>query len=181
MEFMYEHNDETYKIEIIKDKDDFIIKLDGRTYSLMDVLERGEGLLKFQLNRRPYKCRVAASEALRHIFMDGRVYQLKRLTPREQKTAEGGKSKAGADSAASGKIQSPINGKIIRVWVEESATVSQEQDLVIIEAMKMEHRIKSPFAGAVKKIHVKEGEQVELGSILMEMEPSKPNLKQEAE
>jgi biotin carboxyl carrier protein len=170
MEFAYEHNGETYKVEIIKDKDDFIVKIGKQSYSLMDVQERSEGLLKFQLNRRPYKCRVAAAEEQRHIFIDGRVYQLKRLDTKELRSATIAKAKAGTDPAASGKISSPINGKIIKLRVEKGTAVTANQDLLIIEAMKMEHRIKAPFAGTVRKIDVKEGEQVELGSLLLELE-----------
>jgi biotin carboxyl carrier protein len=166
LEFIYEHNGEIYKIEITKDNDEFIVKLGNRTYSLMDVLERGEGLLKFQLNRRPYKCRVATSGEQRHIFLSGNVYQLKRVTQREARKSSQLKSASGAGADAnSGNIVSPINGKIIRVWVDENSNVKPDQDLII-----MEHRIKSPFAATVKKVHVKEGKQVELGTVLLELE-----------
>jgi 3-methylcrotonyl-CoA carboxylase alpha subunit len=178
MEFVYEYNGELFKIEIIKEKSDFIVKLGGRTYSLMEVQERSEGLFKFELNRRPFKCRVASSDDQRHIFINSKVYQLKKVPTKEAKLAANGKAKKGKGAAASGKITSPINGKIIRLWVDENTSVAAEQDLIIIEAMKMEHRIKSPFAGKVTKVLVKEGEQVELGTLLMEL--SKGSAKQEA-
>lgn len=170
MEFQYEHKGELYKVEIVKDNDQFIVKVGGQTYSLMEVLERSEGLLKFSLNRRPYKCRVAASGELRHVFIDGNVYQVKKVEKKKGGAGRKGKKRTGGDTAASGQIQSPINGKIIKLRVMEDALVKPEQDLVIIEAMKMEHRIKTPVAGKVKKIHVKEGDQVELGTLLVELD-----------
>ena len=178
MEFTYEHDGETYKIEIVRSKDGFVVKHDNNTYSLMDVHEGAEGLYKFHLNRQQYKSRVAASGELRHVFLGGKVFQLKKVSKRSKSKS---KSKSGSDEAQSGQIQSPINGKIIKLRVSENSTVTAEQDLIIIEAMKMEHRIKSPFAGAVTKIHVKEGEQVELGALLVELEPAKPSLKPESE
>lgn len=172
MEFVYDYNGDLFKIEIIKEKNVFVVKLGSRTYSLMDVQESSEGLFKFELNRRPYKCRVASAEDQRHIFINSKVYQLKKVPAKEAKLAANGKGKKSKSAAASGKITSPINGKIIRVWVDENADVTVEQDLIIIEAMKMEHRIRSPFAGRVGKVHVKEGEQVELGTLLLELNKS---------
>jgi biotin carboxyl carrier protein len=180
LEFSYEHNGEVYKVEIIKEKDGFIVKIGDRTFSLMDVLERSEGLLKFQLNRKPVKCQVATSGELRHIFLNGNVFQLKKISKKDvidaKRTKSGPVKKNGEET---GQIQSPINGKIIKVRVSENNKVKANQDLLIIEAMKMEHRIKSPFAGTVKKILIKEGEQVQLGTLLMELEPdSKKNEKE---
>jgi len=169
MEFTYEHNNEIYKVEIVKTHDGYAVKIGERKFSLMDVQERSEGLYKFQLNRRPYKCRVATSDELRHVFLDGNVFQLKKVS-KQSKGRGKGKGKSGTDETQSGQIQSPINGKIIKLRVGENAAVTAEQDLVIIEAMKMEHRIKSPFAGSVKKVHVQEGQQVELGTVLLELE-----------
>ena len=112
------------------------------------------------------------------MFLGGKVFQLKKVSKRPKGKS---KSKSGSDEAQSGQIQSPINGKIIKLRISEKSTVAAEQDLIIIEAMKMEHRIKSPFAGSVKKIHVKEGEQVELGALLVELEPAKPSSDAESE
>jgi biotin carboxyl carrier protein len=182
MEFSYEHDGEVYRVEIVKSADGFIVKLGNRSFSLMEVQEGSEGLYKFQLNRTKHKCRVATSGDLRHVFIDGNVFQLKKVSARSAKGGKKGRGKSGADDAtASGMVQSPINGKIIKVWVEESSGVSAEQDLIIIEAMKMEHRIKSPFSGTVKKINVKEGEQVELGSILIELEKTETETGTESE
>jgi biotin carboxyl carrier protein len=169
VEFHYEHKGELYKVEIVKDDDNFIVKVGGQTYSLMEVLERSEGLLKFSLNRRPYKCRVASEGELRHVFIDGNVYQVKKVVKRKRGAGKKGKKGTGDDTAGSGQIQSPINGKIIKVRVMEDASVKSGQDLILIEAMKMEHRIKTPVDGKVRKIHVKEGDQVELGTLLVEL------------
>lgn len=67
-------------------------------------------------------------------------------------------------------IQSPLNGMVIALCVEEGERVSRGQPLVLIEAMKMENRITSPFDGRVVSIPAFAGQQVRLGDELIELE-----------
>jgi biotin carboxyl carrier protein len=60
-------------------------------------------------------------------------------------------------------------GKIISVNVEPGAKVEQRALLVVLEAMKMEHRIEAPFDGTVKDVRVKPGELVTSGATLVTM------------
>ena len=48
--------------------------------------------------------------------------------------------------------------------------MSSGQELVYMEAMKMEHRITSPIDGIVGKIYFEEGQQVEQGNLLIEVD-----------
>ena len=72
-----------------------------------------------------------------------------------------------AHAAASGDVTAPMPGKIVSVAVEAGATVEQRALLVVLEAMKMEHRIEAPVAGTVKDVRVKAGDLVKSGSTLM--------------
>ena len=67
-------------------------------------------------------------------------------------------------------LEAPMPGLVARVRVSEGDEVSARQTLVVLEAMKMEHLISAPYAGVVKSIHCKEGQQVTKGAILMELE-----------
>tara|TARA_B100000945_G_C20300862_1_gene557974 strand:- start:99 stop:608 length:510 start_codon:yes stop_codon:yes gene_type:complete len=69
-----------------------------------------------------------------------------------------------------GSLIAPMPGKILKMCVNEGENVTSGQDLVLMEAMKMEHRITSPIAGTVTKIHFNEGQQVEQGNLLIEVE-----------
>ncbi len=59
------------------------------------------------------------------------------------------------------EIGAPLQGKLIKVYVNEGDKVSKNQPLFVIEAMKMESTITAPKAGEVKKVHLKEGVMVE--------------------
>jgi biotin carboxyl carrier protein len=78
-------------------------------------------------------------------------------------------SRGGTDSGAS--IKSPMPGRIVRVLVEEGASVEADQSLVIVEAMKMENEVRAPAAGIVAKVAVQAGQTVEAGHLLLELAP----------
>lgn len=69
---------------------------------------------------------------------------------------------AGADA-----MPSPMPGNILRVLVNVGDTVTENQPLMILEAMKMENEIVAAKAGVVSGIHVKEGQVVNPGDALI--------------
>jgi 3-methylcrotonyl-CoA carboxylase alpha subunit len=56
------------------------------------------------------------------------------------------------------------------VLVEAGQAVDLGTQLVVLEAMKMEHSIRAPHAGVVKAVYCTEGEMVSEGTILVELE-----------
>jgi biotin carboxyl carrier protein len=54
--------------------------------------------------------------------------------------------------------------------VEPGDSVHARQSLVVLEAMKMEIPVHSPFDGTVKGVHAAEGDQVAGGALLVELE-----------
>ncbi|NWD08890.1 acetyl/propionyl/methylcrotonyl-CoA carboxylase subunit alpha [Pseudomonas gingeri] len=69
-----------------------------------------------------------------------------------------------------GGLTAPMNGSIVRVLVEAGQSVEAGTQLVVLEAMKMEHSIRAPQAGVVKALYCQEGEMVSEGSALVELE-----------
>jgi len=67
-------------------------------------------------------------------------------------------------------ILSPMSGKIIEISVTVGAKVAEDDEVAILEAMKMEIPVVSPADGTVKEIKVKEGEAVEAEAVLMTLE-----------
>ena len=60
-------------------------------------------------------------------------------------------------------------GKILEVKVADGESVESGQLLLIMEAMKMEHRIVAPSDGMVSKVNFSAGDQVQQGDVLVEM------------
>jgi len=76
-----------------------------------------------------------------------------------------------AHAAGSGDVAAPMPGKIISVAVAPGATVEEHALLVVLEAMKMEHRIEAPIAGTIREVRVKPGELVASGASLVTIGP----------
>jgi geranyl-CoA carboxylase alpha subunit len=77
---------------------------------------------------------------------------------------------AALDGAGSGLIKASMDGGIIDVLVDVGATVVKGQTLVILEAMKMEHTMKSDMDGVVTSVMVTKGDQVKGRQLLLEVE-----------
>ncbi|MFG0254655.1 MAG: biotin/lipoyl-containing protein [Rhodopirellula sp. JB053] len=69
-----------------------------------------------------------------------------------------------------GSITSPMAGVVLSVQVADGDEVEQEQLLLVLEAMKMENQIIAPAPSKVAKVHVKAGESVSEGQVLVELE-----------
>ncbi|GIW74984.1 MAG: acetyl-CoA carboxylase biotin carboxyl carrier protein subunit [Phycisphaerae bacterium] len=67
-------------------------------------------------------------------------------------------------------VKAPIVGTVLQLKVAPGDTVSVNQVLLVMEAMKMETNVASPIAGKVKAIRVSNGESVKAGQVLVEFE-----------
>ena len=68
------------------------------------------------------------------------------------------------------EVLAPLAGKIVEVLVSVGATVAEDDELIVIEALKMENTVYSPGGGTVKEIRVKQGDSVEDEDVLMVIE-----------
>lgn len=68
------------------------------------------------------------------------------------------------------RMTSPMAGKIVSVSIKEGEQVKEGNEMVIVEAMKMQNSLRTPQTGVVKKIHVQPGSTVKSGQILIEFE-----------
>ncbi|MFT8315306.1 MAG: pyruvate carboxylase [Clostridium sp.] len=74
-----------------------------------------------------------------------------------------------ADSSNPLEVGAPIPGTILKVLVSEGEEVSENQPLMIVEAMKMETRVSASASGTVESINVSEGQQVKAGELLISL------------
>ena len=65
------------------------------------------------------------------------------------------------------QIKAPMPGLVLSVLVTEGDEVKKGDNLLVLEAMKMENMIKSPTDGIIKKIEMKQGNKVEKNELLI--------------
>lgn len=103
--------------------------------------------------------RVARQELPKRIVSIDRVYDVYR-----------GYKPSGLSKDAAGDLVTQMPGKVVQIAVKAGDKVSEGQTLLILEAMKMENEIKTSVDGVVKAIHVKEGQALEQGVLMIELD-----------
>jgi acetyl/propionyl-CoA carboxylase alpha subunit len=74
------------------------------------------------------------------------------------------------DRTEQSAVTAPMPGTVIKVLTEPGAQVAARQPLVVLEAMKMETPLVSPFEATVRAVHVGEGDRVAGGTVLVELD-----------
>ncbi len=80
------------------------------------------------------------------------------------------RSSGGGGVVASGSVEAPMQGTIVKVLVEVGQAVEAGEGIVVLEAMKMENQINAEKAGTVKEIKIAAGDSVGGGDILAVIE-----------
>ena len=78
-----------------------------------------------------------------------------------------------------GGLTAPMPGNVLATHVSAGDEVREGQLLLILEAMKMQHRITAPFDGSVKEMHAVAGDQVDNGALLVLLEEAQAKTDQQ--
>jgi biotin carboxyl carrier protein len=95
-----------------------------------------------------------------HLHWRGRAYALRVVR-------EGARA---SDHAAPGALEAPMPGKVIKVGVALGQRVKKGDEILVIEAMKMENQLRAPRDGRVVRLAAKPGDMVGPGTVLAEIE-----------
>ena len=143
----------------------FKFKINGTDYSV-DINEVEGQEIKLDVNGTPYT-----------VTVDKEIRQHKHTTivssrpaPRvasAQGEVQRSSAPAPAAAAAGNKVQSPLPGTILDVFVNVGDQVKSGQTVVLLEAMKMENNIEADCSGVVKSVNVRKGDSVLEGDTLI--------------
>jgi acetyl/propionyl-CoA carboxylase alpha subunit len=110
----------------------------------------------------PPRALVAGDGPSRELLFGGRRYLVEDIAP---PSAEG----THASAEIAGTVTAPMPGKVLSIAVREGEHVEARTLLIVLEAMKMEHRIEAPAAGTVAELFVTPGELVTGGARLVHL------------
>ena len=71
------------------------------------------------------------------------------------------------EEAIKGGLTAPMPGKVVEIKIKKGSNIKKGDTLVILEAMKMEHKVLAPDNGKIKEVLIKENDQVENGQTLV--------------
>ena len=125
------------------------------------VHHQADGSLRVDAGRVQRAWAVAAGD-VRWVFIDGQVFvfDADRPSGRRRRSA-----------AAHGSLTAPMPATVRKVLVSPGATVRHGDVLIVLEAMKMELPVRAPADGTVATLKCAEGDLVQAGQELIELEP----------
>ncbi|HET7294480.1 MAG TPA: biotin/lipoyl-containing protein [Vicinamibacteria bacterium] len=133
--------------------------IDGQAYAL-EVAPVGAATyaLRRGASVETFHC-VREGDAV-HLFWRGRAYRFEVLR----------EGRRGAHRHGGGGLEAPMPGKVTAVKARAGQAVAKGEEILVVEAMKMENAIRAPKAGRVKVVHAQVGEMVAPGEVLAEIE-----------
>lgn len=157
-----------------------IFTINGQEVKVQDFKATAESV-SFTLNGKNYFYMLVAKDGQEMILDNGGRFKAAVSVPNregESMIISNGREAIGTSAAKkvkkagahAGGLTAPMPGKIFKVIKEEGAKVKKGETILILEAMKMEHSIRSDKDGKVKKINYKVGELVQGGATLAEVE-----------
>jgi 3-methylcrotonyl-CoA carboxylase alpha subunit len=139
--------------------DGFEVSVLGETFSF-SVEEESTGVFVLRSGSRTVRFHMAREGTTTHLFWDGAAYCL-------ADEREGERPGRRHDTGA---LEAPMPGRVAAVKAEPGQRVARGDELLIVEAMKMENALRAPRAGVVRAVHVTPGEMVAPGRPLVEIE-----------
>jgi biotin carboxyl carrier protein len=125
------------------------------------VVPLGPGRFRMSQAERSWRVCVDRDGAFRHVTIEGEG------EARFEREASGLRRRP---DAGAGGLAAPMPGTVVRVLVSPGDAVAKGQDLLIVEAMKMEFKISAPSDGTVVTVAAVEGDPCDAGQILAEIE-----------
>ena len=155
-------------IETRREGERVVAKIDERSFDLV-VREPEPGVFLLIHDGIVYECGVsfdAASRGACEVRLGAHLFHVALSDPKRLRSAES----SGADTNGRASVVAAMPGKVVRVLVEQGASVEAGDGLVIVEAMKMQNELKSPKAGTVVELHAEAGATVNAGEVLAVVE-----------
>ena len=162
-------NNRTYVIEVKEHGENFEISIqgpDGEQQVVTQILSRNQEHWTLRIDGRIHDVLISGTK--NHLLVDwqSRAFPVEIYTHRERLRPDS--VRPTVDGA--GFLKAQMAGKVISVLVGEGDQVEVGQGMVVIEAMKMQNELRSPKPGTVMTCSIVDGQRVNIGDLLFEIE-----------
>jgi hypothetical protein len=161
-----------YKVKVNGEKDfEIVNNRINNVEQPFDLIEVKEGEFHVLLNNKSYTAIIinaVPEEKLFSIRVNGNDYDVKvedKFDILLQQLGMGNMK-----SAKINQIKAPMPGLVFKLLAQAGDSIKKGDPVLILEAMKMENILKAPADATIKKISVNQGQAVEKGQVLVELE-----------
>jgi len=149
----------SHSIEALREAHGWRLRMDDR--QVLCTIKRAGDRLQVQANGVQYGIDWHRSGDRLWLWRGARCLEFERVDPRRPAARSG---------AHEGELVALLPGTIVALAVAVGERVAAGATLVVLEAMKMEHAVRAPRAGIVKRLNFAPGERVAEGAVLAELE-----------
>lgn len=162
MKYRFEHDGQLYDVSVTRRGNAYQATVNGETVAF-EQLDAQPGQISLRFANGPVTIYYAADGPRRWVSMNGCTYRLDPPTTRRSQARAG-------ETSGGESVRAPMPAQVRGVQAQEGDVVEKGQVLLLLEAMKMEIRVKSPGNGRVSKLLVEAGQAVEKDQLLAEIE-----------
>lgn len=156
------HGDRERAVGIGVQGDVYRVRLGERSHEVR-VRSRTGDRLDLELDGRPVRAYVCRDRDRLHVHVCGASWSLERVMSAALARR--------AHDAHGDTLEAPMPGQVRAVRVAPGQAVQAGETLVVLEAMKMELRIRAPHDGKVRRVGCRVGDVVERGQVLVQVDP----------
>jgi biotin carboxyl carrier protein len=147
----------------------FDVSIDGGPSVRVDACKTARTVYSVLIGSRQYEASVDAREnGILDVHIGTSAFDFTAIDERRKALL----GAAGYPAKGKQELRAQMSGKIVKILVDVGQQVDIDQDLVVIESMKMENEVRSPIRGVVTKVAIEEGVAVETGALLIVIEPT---------
>ncbi|MCW3091261.1 MAG: biotin carboxyl carrier protein [Ferruginibacter sp.] len=150
---------------------DFIFCFDKKDLASADIVQKSSTVFNCIKENRSVNAEIMESDATSKKFkieIEGEIFSIEIKDELDQMLEKMGFNKIAGKQIQN--IKAPMPGLVLEIDVVDGQQVNAGDKILILEAMKMENSIAIPVDATIKKILVLEGQAVDRGQILVELE-----------
>lgn len=173
MYFEAESNGSKYEVNVSETRQHWKVSIRQETsdwinYEIPKVdYQIADDTISLLFNNSSYLIDVVGQDTEYTVFTRGSFRNIKIYN--EEKLLHESLKKGGSLGGGS-SLDAGMPGKIVKILVKEGEVVPSDTPILIMEAMKMENEMRSPREVKIKSIEVKEGDNVDSGTVLIRYE-----------
>jgi biotin carboxyl carrier protein len=137
----------------------------------LDVIRESDGSYHLLLEHSSHRAAIRDFDPARRtvtVELDGRMFQVRLEDEYDQLVDKLGLKNVSRHQAKD--VRAPMPGLVLKILVTEGQSVVPGDPLLILEAMKMENVIKADAEGTIRSLQATEGQAVDKGQLLIEMQ-----------
>lgn len=161
--FTLRQNDVEKAFSASRQGDKIQVELDGAVATFQLIEQTDSGILLERTlpdgTRQQWRLLGHKDGTKRMIWLNGRTHQYERVLPR-----------GGGAAASDASLSATIPAVVAEILVSEGDTVAVGEKLILLESMKMIIPIQAPYDGRVATINCTQGESVQAGTQLIEVQ-----------